>query len=157
MNEGRIRALAVRDVLVVALTIGAVLFDRSLRGAPGVGPTILAVVTGVLVTVSGFYVHEWGHYLAARFAGATPMPSASPFSIFLFHLDESACTREQWLTMSMGGYVATLIALPIVLAVLDLHVLSGQVGIVLTSLGMIATFALEIPITVRVYRKRATA
>lgn len=150
----RIVVLAVRDALVVALTAYGLHLDATLRGTMGVLPTVVAIVTGVLVLTSGFYVHEWGHYLAARAAGATPVPARSPLSIFLFELDEKACTRTQWLTMSMGGYVASIIGLVIIVAVIDLHALSGQVALGLTSLGVLATFALEIPITLRVYREQ---
>jgi len=155
MNERRIAVLAARDVLVVSVAAWLVHLDAVLR--PTGSPMVLAIATGVLITVSGFYAHEWGHYLAARFAGAKPVPSASPLSIYLFELDENACTRRQWLTMSAGGYLATLVALPIILSIIDVHVLSGQVALVLTSLGVLATFGLELPITYRVYRKPTEA
>jgi hypothetical protein len=153
-QDRRIVLLAVRDALVVALTAYGLHFDATLHGTSGVFPTVVAIVTGFLVLTSGFYVHEWGHYLAARAAGARPVPARSSFSIFLFELDEQACTRKQWLTMSFGGYVASIVGLGIIVAVIDLHALSGQVALGLTSLGVLATFVLEIPITLRVYRQQ---
>ena len=152
----RIAILASRDVLVVAATVGLVVADASARAshASGVAVALLAVATGVAITLSGFYAHEWGHYLAARAAGATPVPAASPRSIYLFELAEDACTREQWLVMSAGGYAATLAALPLIFSIIDLASLSGRVTALLVSFGVFATLALELPITLRVYRKR---
>ncbi len=151
----RIAVLAVRDALALGATVGLVMADRQVRasGLSGIGPSLLGVLTGFMITLSGFYAHEWGHYLAARAAGATPVPSASPLSVYLFELTEDACTRSQWLTMSMGGYAATILALPIIFAIVDVGALSGRVALVLTGLGVLATFALELPITYRVYRK----
>jgi hypothetical protein len=150
----RIAVLVARDLLVVALTAGLVIADH-LRNQFQNPSVVLGVVTGFMITVSGFYAHEWGHYLAARWAGASPVPSPSPISVYLFELEEDACTRRQWLTMSLGGYLATIVALPIILAIIDVHALSGQVALVLTGLGVLATFGLELPITYRVYRKPA--
>lgn len=152
----RIRVLVVRDVIVVAAAGALLVLDARLRaeGAAGVGPLLVAVLAGALLTLSGFYAHEWGHYLAARWAGATPTPAASPLSVFLFEIGESECSREQWLWMSAGGYVASIVGLAAILGVIDLSVTSGRVAAVLTSLGVLATFVLEIPITVRVYRSR---
>lgn len=149
--------LALRDVVVLAATIGLMRLDASLRAdaATGVLPALVAGATGLAITVCGFYAHEWGHYLAARAAGATPVPSASPISIFLFALGEDACSRRQWLAMSAGGYAASIVGLAVILSVIDLGTLSGRVALGLTSLGVLATFALEMPITLRVYRKSA--
>lgn len=149
----RLAILAARDAVVFAGTWWLIRSDAALHESAGALPLIVAVATGFMITVCGFYAHEWGHYLAGRFAGATPVPSPSPISLYLFELEEDACTRRQWLTMSVGGYAATILALPVILSVIDIGSLSGRVALVLTGLGVLATFALELPITYRVYRK----
>lgn len=142
-----------RDVLVLASAFGLMALDRTMRAEGGALAVVVACAAGVLVTVSGFYLHEWGHFLAARAAGASPVPAASPIAIFLFELSEDACTRRQWLAMSLGGYAASIVGLAVILAVVDASALSGRVALGLTSLGVLATFVLEIPITYRVWRK----
>ena len=152
----RIRVLGLRDVIVVLGSAALLVLDARLRsdGASGPAPLVVAVLAGALLTLSGFYAHEWGHYLAARWAGAAPTPAASPWSVFLFEIGESECSREQWLWMSAGGYAASMLGLAVIFGVIDLSVTSGRVAAILTSLGVLATFVLEIPITVRVYRTR---
>ncbi|MFO0680925.1 MAG: hypothetical protein U0234_02685 [Sandaracinus sp.] len=152
----RIRVLAARDVLVAVAAAALLVLDARLRASAqgGVLPLVVAVLAGALLTLSGFYAHEWGHFLAARWAGATPTPAASPLSVFLFEIGEHECTREQWLWMSAGGYGASIVGLAVILGIIDLSVTSGRVAAILTSLGVLATFVLEIPITMRVYRTR---
>jgi hypothetical protein len=148
-------ALGVRDLLVLGLAISLVLVDVRARtaGLDGAPSLALALAAGVAVTLSAFHAHEWGHYLGARLAGARPRPGRTLRTLFLFELDESECSREQWLAMSAGGYVASVIALGVIASIVDLSAWSGRITMVLVGLGVLATFLLEIPITVRVYRR----
>lgn len=149
-------ALGLRDLCALAVAVALALADARARasGAEGGVALALALATGVTTTLSAFHAHEWGHYLGARLAGAFPRPGRSLATLFLFELEEGECTRSQWLAMSAGGYVASVIALAAIASFVDLGSWSGRITMGLVSLGVLATFLLEIPITVRVYRGR---
>lgn len=144
----------VRDVFVLTATVTLLVLDAGLRAAPA--PTTLSaavgVVAGVLVALSGFLVHEWGHLLGARLsASAVHFPSriAAPL---LFHFDVTKNTRAQFLAMSMGGFIATLFAVAAVVRIADRSAWSGRTALVLTVVGVIVTFVLELPVAYRVWR-----
>jgi hypothetical protein len=149
-------ALGLRDLAALAAAVTLVLADERARASGSVGgwALALAAATGISTTLSAFHVHEWGHYLAAVLSGARPRPARSLLAVFLFDLEERECTRRQWLWMSAGGYLASIVAFSVILRVVDLSAMSGRVTMVLTGLGLLATFAIEIPITVRVWRRR---
>ncbi len=149
------RAAITRRTLRDLATLGAMaaLLVLDARTAQGSATSLaIGAALGALVTLSAFLLHEWGHYAGARLAGARPVPTRSAFAVFLFDLDEPSCTREQWLAMSLGGYLASLVAVALIATWIDLGRASGIVTAVLAGLGIAATFAIELPITWRVYR-----
>jgi hypothetical protein len=56
--------------------------------------------------------------------------------------------------MSYGGYIASILGLGLVFALVSLDRLSGQVALGFTGFGLLVTAVLEIPTTVRVLRGR---
>lgn len=145
--------VAGRDLAVAALTLALLALDARLRVA-GDGSALAVVVgasAGTLLTLSAFLVHEWGHLVAAVASGAlvSRPPGLSPY---LFFYDTASSTRAQFLWMSAGGYVATALALPVIVAWADLGAVSGVVALALTIVGVGITLALEVPTTVRVWR-----
>ena len=151
------RWFVVRDAVVVALALGLVAWDASLRAhadpsafAAGVG-----VASGVLVALASFVLHEWGHWLGAVGTGGVVHPPRHLASFFLFFFDTGRSTRAQFLAMSYGGYLATLVALAALVWWAPLDAWSGRTALVLAGLGMAVTAAAEIPTTVRVARGEA--
>jgi hypothetical protein len=72
------------------------------------------------------------------------------FSVFLFQFDSDRNSREQFLRMSMGGFVASVAAIVFLLLVLPLHATSGRIAMLLVAIGVVATFILEVPVAWRV-------
>jgi len=140
----------IRDALIVAWSAGLLVLDA--RDVEGVLGTLIAVAAGASLTLTAFLLHEWGHWLGARGTGGTVHPGRRIWSFFLFSFDTGRSDRRQFLAMSLGGYVATLVALGIIAALVDPGQLSGQVALGLTTVGLIVTFAAEVPTTVRVAR-----
>ncbi len=143
--------LLLRDLGVAALTAGVLVLDaRTEADAPLAVP--LGLAAGALAALTAFFVHEWGHLIGALAAGGVAHPAPSLASFFLFHFDVAQSDRRQFLAMSYGGYLATLLAVLLLALWIDPARLSGQTCLVLSVLGIGVTLALEIPTTVRVAR-----
>ena len=56
--------------------------------------------------------------------------------------------------MSLGGYLASILGLAIIASAVNLDAWSGKLTVVFVGLGVLATFAIEIPITMREWRRR---
>lgn len=140
-----------RDLAITAATIALAVLDAHAGRQPGLASVALGVLTGTMIAVTGYLLHEWGHWAFAVASGAHVFRPASRTPL-LFHLDADRSTRRQFLWMSAGGYLASLAGVAIVIAWADLATTSGIVAVVLTIAGMIATLVLEVPTTWRVAR-----
>jgi hypothetical protein len=139
-----------RDLAIAGGAVGLGAWDAALR-ATGALPWVVGGACGVLVTVTAFLAHEWGHWIGAVASGGrVARPRGT--SAFLFHYDTGRSTRAQFLWMSAGGYVASAIGLAIIAAWADLATASGVVALALSGLGVAVTLVLEVPTTVRVAR-----
>ena len=144
--------LGVRDAVIVALTVAVWLFTD---GRPEtITPWWLSALAGLLLGVTGFLLHEWGHLLGAHLSGGRAVPARSLRSIFLFAFDVQRSTPRQFLAMSYGGYIASVLGLGAVVSLVSLDRLSGQVALAFTGFGLLVTAVLEIPPPVRVLRGR---
>lgn len=143
-----------RDAAVVALLAAVWWLDVSLRNAAVTGPWSYAVAisAGLLTTLVGFFCHEWGHLLGTLLANGVAHAPRRLTSPFLFFFDVATSDRRAFLIMSLGGYVASALALAVIVLTVPWGSLSGLVALVATTLGVIATFALEVPTTIRVAR-----
>jgi hypothetical protein len=146
------RALALRDLGILAATLALWSADGALREQGGALAIVVAIATGVMTALSGYLAHEWGHLLGARLSKSRVSLPDSPLSVFLFRFDTGLNVRSQFLTMSMGGFVASGLVTALLLATLPMHALSTWTALVLTALGLLATAILEIPPFWRVFR-----
>jgi hypothetical protein len=141
--------LLVRDLGIAALTAVVLVLEAQ---AEGLAASVLGVLAGTLAALTAFVIHEWGHLAGALGSGGTAHPAPSLASFFLFHFDVEKSDRRQFLAMSYGGYLATVLAVLLLALWIDPARLSGQTCLVLSVLGIGVTLALEIPTTVRVAR-----
>jgi len=149
----RFAKLLVRDLAIVAATLALWVPTTNNAGAGSWWPGLVGVLTALLTVLSGFLVHEWGHLLGAWVAGgAFVLPPGPASSVFLFRFDSSRNSREQFLSMSIGGFVASLVVVVVLLAFLPAGLLATKVALGLTALGVLATFVIEIPGCVKVWR-----
>ena len=139
-----------RDGAVLGATVALLWLERGV--VEGWEAHLLAIAAGVLVAVSGFLAHEWGHLLGAVVSGGSVRAPERLVSVFLFAFDTARSTRRQFLMMSYGGYLGTALSLVVIAVVVDPTRLSGLVAWGLVAVGVLATLALEIPTTVRVAR-----
>ncbi len=72
--------------------------------------SLLSVLTAFLAGfVLGTLVHEWGHFLGARRAGASYTIPGKP-GLFVFNFDFARNSASQFLTMSYGGQLGGALA-----------------------------------------------
>jgi hypothetical protein len=146
------RFLAVRDATVAVVTGLLWSADAALRPGGGALAVGVGVATGLFTALAGFLAHEYGHLAASLAAGARVSYPRSPLSTLLFHFDSAQNDRRQFFAMSFGGYGATLVAVGAIAALAPLDAWSGRVALALAGAGTLVTFALEVPITLRVWR-----
>jgi hypothetical protein len=143
-----------RDALVGVLLMLAWRADGDLRAAHADGLAAMGVglAAGLLTTLIGFFAHEWGHLLGALSANGVVHAPRRISSPFLFFFDVARSDRRAFLAMSYGGYAASALALVVIMSAVPWRTLSGLTALVATSLGVLATFAIEVPTTIRVAR-----
>jgi hypothetical protein len=141
-----------RDLALLAATLVLWRADAAVRGDAGVWPVLIAVATGTLTTFIGYLAHEWGHFAGARAGGSIVRVPTSAREILLFNFDSDRNSREQFLLMSSGGFLASALVIALFLAVLPLPSLAALIALGLTAAGVIATAILEVPPFVRVLR-----
>jgi hypothetical protein len=141
-----------RDLLIVALTWFVWRTDALLRIETGLVPTGVAVLAGILAALCAYLAHEWGHLLAAKASGATVHYPPRIASTFLFFFDVSQSDARQFLAMSLGGFAASAVALPLLVLALPADTLSTWVAYALAGAGLVATVATELPPFLRVLR-----
>ncbi len=90
---------------MLALTASAWL--GSLAIDSGTAATRLAQIAGALTVLSAFLLHEWGHWLGARWAQAQIYAPGFIASPFLYNFDAQENTRAQFLLTSVSGFAAT--------------------------------------------------
>lgn len=144
--------LLLRDLVVVATTLALVAWSHQLQAAGTALHWPVAILGGALVAVSGYLVHEWGHLLGALSRGSRVELPPTLAAVFLFKFDSDQNDRRQFLAMSMGGFIASIVVVALLAVVLDLHYWADRIAMGLTVLGVAATFILEVPGAWKVYK-----
>ncbi|MFL3653737.1 MAG: hypothetical protein ACJ04P_01565 [Halioglobus sp.] len=110
----RLTKLASTHVLVFVVALSLFAAADSWSTVTGLGiATVLCVVTGALagITITTL-VHEWFHYLGARYSGAAyDIPEKQ--GLFLYNWDFTHNSVRQFLMMSVAGSVGGILALSI--------------------------------------------
>lgn len=144
--------LLLRDLVIVAVTVLLWQVSHRLQLGDHALSWPLAGLSGLLIAVCGYLVHEWGHALAALASGAQIHWPPSVAAVFLFKFDCGRSTRRQFLWMSAGGFIASGLVLALLAAVLSRSFHADVVAAVLSVLGVIATIILEVPAAWAVWR-----
>lgn len=135
-----------RDAAILGLTALAWRKDRT------AGPSVRGALAGGLTALSGFLAHEWGHLAGTALSGGVAHEPERLSSPFLFFFDVGKSDRRSFLWMSYGGYAATALASAAIFSFAPTDRWSGKVARSAAALGALATFALELPTTIRVAR-----
>ncbi len=143
--------MLLRDVVVIVVTLALWRWSRELDAAQGALAIPVAILAGASAAVAGFLFHEWGHLLGALAGGGKVEYPSTIRSIFLFKFGDSN-GRHEYLWMSAGGFVASILVIAVLAITLNFHALADWIAIALVVIGVIATFILELPPAWRVFR-----
>src|SRR3546814_15284754 len=113
--------LVLRDVAVVALGIVLWQWSHVLHDSGTTGATAVAIIAGLLLPVSAYFVHEWGHLSGALASGSRVHFPRNAAAVFLFRFAVDQNDRRQFLAMSAGGYFHSLVVVALLLESLKLH------------------------------------
>lgn len=144
--------MLVRDVALVAGSFAMLIWSHRLHDAASDGAGIVAVIAGVLLPVSGYLLHEWGHLAGCLLSRSVVHFPPTPLALLLFRYDTGVNDRRQFLAMFWGGFVASVVVVVVYFAILDERYIADRIALSLTTLGVLATFVLEIPEGWGVYR-----
>jgi len=146
MGDPRTLKFVVRDGVIAAITL--LLWFWLLRS----GGVALNIVTALMTVICGYLAHEWGHLFGCWFRGSVVQMPERVTALFLFNFDVGRNDRRQFNAMAMGGFIASVVYVFALAALLPLDLLAGKIAMALTVIGVIATFVFEVPTAWRVFR-----
>jgi hypothetical protein len=149
----RFFAMATRDGVIIALTVALWMLTIQ-AGKPHDAATFgLHVGTALLTVIAAYLIHEWGHLIGAWLIHSTFfLPRNVVASPFLFRFDNVRNTRQHFVWMVWGGFVSSIVLVIFLVIALPKELLAAQIALVMTAIGVLATFVIEVPEFWRVYR-----
>jgi len=140
------KSFAIRDLVIVVAAI-------TLWISNGITPLtgVLAIACGILTGLCALQFHEWGHIWGALRSGADIYPPPHWWYPFIFSLDHTTNTREQFLYVSLPAFAATAIYITAFWLWLPREQLAGQTAVVMGSITASLTVIIEFPLFARVY------
>lgn len=148
---------ALRDLVLLGVCLLLWQLNMSAPAAANIFVAASCSTLTVIITVlTSYEVHEWGHLTGAIATGSVVHAPRQLIHQFLFHFDGQKNSRQQFVGMSVGGLVASLIALAVLLATLPLATWSAKIALGIVIIGIIVTFLREVPEAWRVHRGTIT-
>jgi hypothetical protein len=144
---------ALRDVVLLAICLLLWQLNMSeLAAGHIVIAGLIATVTVIATVLTSYEFHEWGHLSGAIATGAVVHAPKPLIHQFLFHFDGQQNNRHQFVGMSIGGLLASVLVLLALLWILPLSTWSAKIALGIIVLGIIVTFLREVPEAWRVHR-----
>lgn len=141
------RAFVWRDLVIVAVTAALWLANSQ---SPLQGTS--AYACGVLTGICALQLHEWGHIWGAFRSRADIYPPKYWWHPFMFSLDHTTNTREQFLAVSLPAFAATAVYLSVFLLLLPRDTLAGKTALIMGLVTASLTVLIEVPLFIKVYR-----
>ncbi|MBT4161761.1 MAG: hypothetical protein HOC70_08510 [Gammaproteobacteria bacterium] len=148
----RLKKVALRHgtALLAALT----LWGASDYWATGSGLVLAEVVSWFNAVFAGtaiaYLVHEWGHFAGARLSGSVSPVMKEPASFFMFSFKYEQNSREQFLSMSLGGPIANWSLVILLCFLLPLETWSQALLLATTFAIAVSVSVFEVPVINRV-------
>lgn len=152
-DQAALWKVALRDIAILSGALSLFAAADLWRASTGLALAgMLSVVDGLLVGLAtGALVHEWGHYIGARLAGAAaplrPMKGMLP----LFDFDYAASKPNEFMGLSIGGNVGHWLVVVLFAVALPLDS-PGQVALVSAAMGFaVFSSSVEFPVILRAW------
>lgn len=153
-DRARLKRVATKHgaVFLAAIT----LWGTADAWASSTGMTLAALVAVFNALFAGaamsYLVHEWGHFTAARLAGAASPVLKEPQSFFMFSFKHESNSRAQFIAMSLGGPLSNWALVAAVALTLPLSTVS-QAALLGTCIYIAVNVCVfELPVIYRVLR-----
>ena len=140
--------LLARDLGIAG--VAGLLWKLAATASAGQGPLgdLAGVVAGFGTGVCIFVIHEWGHLLGAFATGSTVTPAQTLASAFLFSFDSRSNSRQQFLVMSFGGWIASGLAAAVAYTLLSPDLFAARVARGVVALNVVLIVVIEVPLVV---------
>ena len=149
----RFFAFLLRDSLIILLVVALWLYTLGLGKPHDLWSVAVHVVTGLLTVFVGYLLHEWGHLLGAWAAGGSfVLPATVTETLFLFRFDNVRNSRRQFFSMSLGGFASSILVVAFLFSALPWSLLASWIALSLVAAGVLATFIIEVPEFMGVWR-----
>lgn len=155
MKSGIPVKLLLRDLVLIVITVVVWNLSRTLEAAQSPAMWPVSLLGGVLIALCGYLLHEWGHLIGAMVSRSRVELPERVSAVFLFKFDTGLNSRAQFLSMSIGGFIASGIVVAALFSLLSFDLWVNRTALALTVLGVLATAILELPPAWRVYRGAA--
>lgn len=144
--------LLVREAALLGVLAALWIVELGWADRSGSGYTTFAILVGLVSTLVGALLHEWGHLVGSLLSRSVVHFPPGWIAKLLFDFDVEQNDRRQFLWMSLGGYVGSALGVLTFLALLPHDRLAGQVALGGAALGMLVSVVVEMPTTIRVLR-----
>jgi hypothetical protein len=143
--------LFARDASIVASAV--LLWSLAAPFSAGPGPVgdLAGLVAGVVLGVCALPLHEWGHFLGALASRSVVQPAASLRALFVFSFDSRRNSRRQFVVMSLGGWVGTVVAVWVAYGVLPSDLLASRIARGMVLLSVLLVLVTEVPLLARAF------
>jgi len=98
---------AARDTLILALAAGLWWLLAARSAQPNTLADFSGFVVGMMLGITAFVLHEWGHVVGAFLSGSTMTVNQNLLSPYIFSYDSPHNSLRQFVIMSIGGFVVT--------------------------------------------------
>jgi hypothetical protein len=140
--------LFARDLALFGIAILFWKLGAGFSAGQGLFGDVAGVVAGLSTGVCVFLLHEWGHWLGAVATGSTIVPAKSLASPFLFSYDSRQNSRQQFLVMSFGGWIASAAVALAAFAWLSPELFAARVARGVVGLNVVLIVLIEVPLVV---------
>ncbi len=114
----------------------------------------LATIVSVLNAFAAGWIisilfHEWGHFIGARIAGSYSPMVPRPTGAFIFGFNFAKNTRDQFISMSMGGPIGNWLLVLLVFTLIPMDSAGRVMLLAVTLANAISVCVFELPIIKR--------
>lgn len=142
----------VREIGLVLLAAAAWWIYGRMVGQPAWMQIAFGIVTAALTLIPAALTHEWGHLIGARLGGSVVRFPEGWVAKLLFDFDIERNDRRQFLLMSFGGYVGSLIGVVALWLLLPPGELPTWISMAGAAVGLTVQLLVEGPHTLQVLR-----
>lgn len=112
--------------------------------------TILSVFNAFAAgSIISTLFHEWGHFAGARLAGSYSPMVRKPTGVFIFGFNFEKNTRDQFISMSLGGPIANWVLVILVFILLPMDSAGRVMLFAVTLANAISVCVFELPIIMK--------